>query len=298
MSADTSNDRDLEELLAEAAALRQQHRMASQEEPPVALDEAIRAAARREVGARPRAIGAGFGGSWRVPASIAAVVVVSVTVAVMVVQHEPQSLATRERRPTAHPAQVGTSKDQAEPASGDRSAYEQREGDATKATPRARPPTAVAAPSSPAPAEAPIERSELAAKTEDHIARTASEQEESLRTQAPAKTALPAAAEASAPAVAANVTAAPPSAPEAAAKATADETVSGQSLTKKRGLSNFPPAESKASPWEKDPQTWLAHIEELRVAGRMQDAEASFRAFRSRYPDYQLPTGFVAPVSN
>ena len=72
----------------------------------------------------------------------------------------------------------------------------------------------------------------------------------------------------------------------------------GQALTQRRALSNFAEGESKASPWEKDPQTWLAHIEELRVAGRTQDAEASFRAFRDRYPDYQLPAGFVVARSS
>jgi hypothetical protein len=295
VSADTPNDRDLEELLAEAAALRQQYRVASQEEPSVALDEAIRAAARREVRARPLMIGSGFGGSWRVPASIAAVVVVSVTVAVMVSPHDPQLRATREGPSSGLPATVGAPKDQAEPARGDRTAKEQPKVDPTKAAPQARPSAAVPAPSSPAPAEARIEKSELRAKIESPIARTASEREEPLRTQTSAKTALPAEAEALAPTMAAKTMAAPPAA-EAAAKATADGTVSEQPLTKKRAQSNFAEAESKASPWEKDPQTWLAHIEELRAAGRMQDAEASFRAFRGRYPDYQLPHGFVPPV--
>jgi hypothetical protein len=300
VSAGTSNDRELEQLLAETAALRQQHRKASQEEPPRALDEALRAAARREVGARPRTIGSGFGGSWRVPASIAAVVVVSVSAAVMVARHDPQSLDTKQRPASALPAQVGAYKDQAEPASDDRTAYEQRERDTIKGTSRARPPAAVAAPSSLAPAQARVDRSEVAAKSERPIARAAPEQEEPLRTQTPAKTALPAAAEASAPAVAAvaAAAAAAPPAPAEAAKAAADGTLSGQPMTKRRGLSNFAEAESKASPWEKDPQTWLAHIEELRVAGRTQAAEASFRAFRSRYPDYQLPAGFVTPISN
>ena len=45
-------DRDLEALLAATSALRQQYHVASQEEPPIGLDEAIRAVARREVGAR------------------------------------------------------------------------------------------------------------------------------------------------------------------------------------------------------------------------------------------------------
>lgn len=288
MSADTPKDRDLEELLAEAAALRQQYRVASQEEPPVTLDEAIRAAARREVRARPLTIGSAFGGSWRVPASIAAVVVVSVTVAVMVSQHDARLPATGAQPSSGLPAVVGVPKDQAEPAPGYRRAKEQPKGDAAKARPQAPSSPAVPARSSPAPAEAAIEKSEVPPKVESPIARTAAERDEPLRTQTPAKTALPAAT--------ANSTAAPPPAPEAAAKATADGPVSGQLLNKKRAPSNFAEVESKVSPWEKDPQTWLAHIEELRAERRMQDAEASFRAFRSRYPDYQLPAGSIAPV--
>ena len=295
MSADTPKDRDLEELLAEAAALREQYRVASQEEPPVTLDEAIRAAARREVKARPLTIGSAFGGSWRVPVSIAAVVVVSVTVAVMVVQHDPQLLATKERPSSGLPARVPVPKDQAEAPSADRTANEQPKVDVAKAPLQARSSPAVPAPSSPAPAEAAIEKSEVPPKVEDPIARIAAERDE-LRKQTPAKTTSPVAAEASAPATAANAPAAPPPAPEVAAKATADGSVSEPPLTKKRAVSSFAEAQSKASPWEKEPQTWLGHIEELRVAGRTQEAEASFRAFRSRYPDYQLPPGFVTPV--
>ena len=301
MSADTPNDSDLDELLAETAALRQHYRAASQEEPSVALDEAIRAAARREVKARPLTIGSGFKGSWRVPASIAAVVVVSVTAAMMVVQHDPQSLATREQPASGLPAAVGAAKDRAQPASGDRAAEEQVKVDAAKATPKVRPPAAPPPmPSSSASIETHTERSDLAEKKrESHssMARATAEQEEPPRMQVPSEPALPARAETPTRATAARAAAAPPPASEGAAKATADGTMSGQSLNKERVPSNVAhQADLKASPWEKDPQTWLAHIEELRAAGRLQDAQASFRAFRGRYPDYSLPSGFVPPV--
>jgi hypothetical protein len=52
--------------------------------PPPLLDDAILAAAHRAVGARPRAAGAPFAGRWQMPMSIAAVVVLCVSlVAVM-----------------------------------------------------------------------------------------------------------------------------------------------------------------------------------------------------------------------
>ncbi len=55
---------------------------APRDEPPARLDAAILAAARREVGARPRPVSALR--AWRVPVSIAAVVVLSVSLATLV----------------------------------------------------------------------------------------------------------------------------------------------------------------------------------------------------------------------
>lgn len=59
------------------------YREAAREEPPARLDAAILAAARREVGARPRAVSARLR-AWRVPISIAAVVVLSVSLVTLV----------------------------------------------------------------------------------------------------------------------------------------------------------------------------------------------------------------------
>ena len=59
------------------------YRAGAREEPPAHLDAAILAAARREVGARPRAASARLR-AWRVPVSIAAVVVLSVSLATLV----------------------------------------------------------------------------------------------------------------------------------------------------------------------------------------------------------------------
>jgi hypothetical protein len=59
------------------------YRAGAREDPPAHLDAAILAAARREVGARPHAISARLR-AWRVPVSIAAVVVLSVSVVTLV----------------------------------------------------------------------------------------------------------------------------------------------------------------------------------------------------------------------
>ena len=69
-------------------------RETSREEPAPALDDAIRAAARKAVGAGPRSTpGAPFGGRWRVPLSVAAVLVVSATITLLVAQREEQELS-------------------------------------------------------------------------------------------------------------------------------------------------------------------------------------------------------------
>jgi hypothetical protein len=85
-------------------------REASDDDPPAALDEAIRAAARRAVQARPRAFaGSPFGGRWRVPLSVAAVLVVSATVTLLVAERErrdPGSLADRSAAPTVRAPDV------------------------------------------------------------------------------------------------------------------------------------------------------------------------------------------------
>src|SRR5690606_11343726 len=51
-------------------------------------------------------------------------------------------------------------------------------------------------------------------------------------------------------------------------------------------LEDIPPA-TVASPQVRD--AWLARIRELAAAGRSDDARASLREFRHRYPDYPLP---------
>ena len=72
------------------------YRTAGQAAPPAALDAAILAAARREVGARPRPAGFSFGGSWRTSLSIAAVLVLSVSL-VTLMREEASELTAPPR---------------------------------------------------------------------------------------------------------------------------------------------------------------------------------------------------------
>ncbi len=83
MSRQQSNDFERD---AELTAL---YRAAPAEEPPAALDDAIRAAARREVRAGPASADA-TRRRWHVPVSIAAVVVLSFTVVTLMKEEAPE----------------------------------------------------------------------------------------------------------------------------------------------------------------------------------------------------------------
>lgn len=73
-------DRELEDT---AAQVSERYRAGAQDEPPAKLDAAIRAAAHREV-AEPRP-----GRNWQMPASIAAMLVIGVSLVLLVRDHEP-----------------------------------------------------------------------------------------------------------------------------------------------------------------------------------------------------------------
>src|SRR3954452_4924322 len=99
---------DLEHMLATSRELRARYHSVSAEEASVALDDAIRAQARRAVGSRPRPAGSPFSTNWRVPLSIAAVMILSVSLAVTTVlqdKHLPSADPIPERRrvPAAEP---------------------------------------------------------------------------------------------------------------------------------------------------------------------------------------------------
>ncbi len=72
---------------AKLAAL---YRAAAREEPSPALDDAIRAAARRAVASRPQRLGSSFIRSWRVPLSIAAVMVLTVSLVTVMREEAPE----------------------------------------------------------------------------------------------------------------------------------------------------------------------------------------------------------------
>ncbi len=75
---------------ARDARLAAIYRASAEDMPPPALDAAILAAARREVGSRPQPSGVSFARSWRGALSIAAVVVLSVSLVTLMREEAPE----------------------------------------------------------------------------------------------------------------------------------------------------------------------------------------------------------------
>ena len=85
MSEQTRND-DMER----DARLTALYRAAAQDRPPPQLDDALRAAARRAVASKPQSASSLFSRSWRVPLSIAAVLVLSVSLVTLMREEAPE----------------------------------------------------------------------------------------------------------------------------------------------------------------------------------------------------------------
>lgn len=336
MSGTDRDDQELQELLSEAGKLRERYRQAAQEQPPAALDDAIRAAARRSVHAKPVAVAAPFGGSWRVPLSIAAVVVVSVTLTLTISergQHLPvppnevpkagaelqQPEVDRRRAPgLSVPPSRPASKDVTAP----RSTTAPRDYDAKVSPGKAGNLPGIAAPGEgarPQEPAAPPPAPALGGTSAGNVAEAVDAQareETRAAGDAERQTKLQARASAepkqeSSPRVAPAATAdAAKEAGRPRAKAEApgmaaggDEVPPADELAKGRAKSDqaFPSAAANAArapaapPWESSPEAWLKHVDELRAQGLLPEARASFEGFRRRYPEYELPKGFVAP---
>jgi hypothetical protein len=85
------------------------------DEPSAGVDAAIRAAARRAVGAGPRPAHTPFSARWRVPLSLAAVVVVSVTVTLFIAERREH--LPRESAPLSSPGAQPAPPPSADPVS-------------------------------------------------------------------------------------------------------------------------------------------------------------------------------------
>ncbi len=240
-------EQELEEL---RAGLSGRYRAGSTEQPRAHLDAAILAAARREL-ARSR-----FTRNWYLPASIAAVLVIGVSLALMTSDIEDplppadKSAGVAADKAKQAPASELKHERQARPAprpgieresrpSRERSASSDREAGTRQNMAAERAPSVAAAPSAVAPASAPTLRQLEAAATTQPVA----EQRDALADSAQEK------------------------------RATAP-------LRKE-----VPSPGEPADP----PEEWLKRIGDLLRNGRTAQAREQLAEFRRHYPDYHLP---------
>ena len=270
--------------------LSRRYRELAREEPPRALDDAILAAARREVESRPAPLVAPTGRRrWFVPVAAAAVIVLSAVVTLHVQQEQsdpelsgPQvATAPRARKddaPTAAPpAQLREEQVAAPrakeadamgvPAEAAKPQSERRQRQAPAAKP--------AAPSQPAFGEsAPaIARSEPKA---------AAESERFSQDPAPV---------AAAPAPPAAATQMRPAAPAAPAPRAADSAAGSGSpgAAESRALGGLRDNKMLAKAEAEPPERILERIAALRREGRIKEADDLYAEFKRRFPDYPVP---------
>jgi hypothetical protein len=293
VSTPSPDDGDLEALLARDGRLARAWREASREEPPAELDDAVRAAARRAVHAGPRVGHGPFGGRWRVPLSIAAVLVVSATLTLLVAErreHVPSAgLDTAPAAPPAADAPPAEDQKLAEPHAPAKDAAPP----GASAPLRKQPAAETAQPAGESRTElydAPTEARGTAAPTTELEAPAPTE---------PAEPAAPAAAPSSLDTVGEHRAAegkkdrGPQAFPErerasAESRAKARLERDAGEVEKRESLGARSAAQPAAEP-PLDPKTWLDRILALRREGKLQEAERSLQEFRRRYPDYPLP---------
>lgn len=228
----------------------QGYRALGSEEPPRALDEAILAAARR----RPA--------RWRVPLSIAAVLVlaVGVTLRMLPPQREAESVALAPQvletpRPAAPPAEpLGKLE-------------------------RSAPPAAARARAAPESARVAVEE-----------ARATPEEARAPRQEARS------AADVATQAGVAAATTGPRGASEGAAASAREEAVRFSAEDARPDAAAAPApralaAAKLAAP--ATPEAWLERIAELKKQGRTREAEESLAEFRKRYPGYKVPDALL-----
>jgi hypothetical protein len=294
-------------------------REASVEMPPAHLDDAIRAAARRAVHAGPERVRRSFAQRWRVPLSIAAVLVVSATLTLMIAEHEehlPSSSSENARSSAAEsPASVGADT---------RGVADNQAPRPQAAVPAERPATTPpAAKTQPAPESPPAqahkrvdtqrapEREGLEPYRETPAAGAMRDQAVAppVAQPVPAPAAAPVAVPPSEQDTAASerrrleeapmlrkreqparLRAAPEPAAAGEAKARAELPASneGRAGQARERVKEEPPGLAT-------PEQWLERIRQLRREGRVAEAQESLKAFRERYPDYPLPEDLAPP---
>lgn len=277
--------------------LAQLYRAGSVEEPPVHLDAAILAAARREVGARPKRLGASLR-AWRVPVSIAAVIVLSVSLVTLMMEEGadrvteiPPAVPPAAQPPAPPPAAV---KAESRELTGGQRAAEAAKAP-VKPTPeparRAAAPPAGPVVSQEAPAAVPAPG--RAAEPFPGAGKERREADELPRRSAPVE-AKPDAASAPRPdhegPAPAGALSAPPAA-KAPAEAARARSEAGAPRIERQAAAGLQKSALLRELDGEPPEKWLKRIEELRRQGEAALAEEVLVEFKRRFPNHPLPPG-------
>lgn len=290
---------------------------AATDEPPPAIDERIRAAARRAVAAGPQSLKAraraevqrSWIARWRVPMSIAASVLVAVTLSYMVqdetIQKAPIDGLPRSTSPQAvavapvegAKAPVSAAAPTPDPAQVERAAKVESARAAAAVAPSANlheraaveqpPPAPAPAVSAPAGVDRPAANGMLAKEAERRQA--ASDAAPPASPPPPARVA-PADTQA-APAAAAS--APPPMAKPAPARSLAEPASRDRAFADRPDRMAREAASVSAEPKARTPEEWLEELRRLKASGRTDELAKELAEFRKRFPDYKLPADLL-----
>jgi hypothetical protein len=308
------------------AKLSSVYRAAATDEPPLSMDDAIRASARRAVAARPREVGMPFIKRWQQPLSAAAVVVVCVSL--VTIMHDEGGVLTQTPQPELPASSAVAPPNNARnegseipnivlsdernrnlglklpEQAADRSRHGKdayglaTPGSGTGLSPPrglGGNPTAIAGEAQPAPRSAAAEKNQAASEALTFAA-SSDKDRQSARTgdmlaSAPAPTMreAPGRLATGAPITTTANRAdrvATPSATASSAPQTADTRAEARALTGQSAAENAYAVSALA---QLPPDQWLARLAELRRLGRHEEARAGLTEFRKRYPQVALP---------
>ncbi|NIM29025.1 MAG: hypothetical protein GTO67_14140 [Gammaproteobacteria bacterium] len=262
MSGKERDDEWLDEYLEGDSELSRLYRDGADEQPDARLDARILAEARRAVSTRRRVVHSPFARHWLVPASLAAVLVLSLGVVLLMpdpsLERDVALERTGKSEPASPPASVGA------PSAAD------------EALPRKHKAQTLQEPTA-------AERALESAPAEPSAAQNAGKE---------AVGGAPAAAEAERADLGASEPApAAASAPGRRAEGAASAVAPSDAQVPPRDPHPMPSAAVRD-----DPQAWLRFIEALLEARNRDGAMSNLRAFRARYPDVQLPER-LAPLA-
>jgi hypothetical protein len=257
--------------------------------PPQRVDDNILAASRRVAGAKPRSAPVGFARRWGAPVALAATVVVTSTLTLMVLERQSDVDAT------APAAQRADQPSKSKPA---------------ELKPAARAPAAPVARAEARRDRAEERRSESSVSSERLVtgqrgfAADVPRAPETLRKHEEARSAPAAAAPFSSERSGADQQAPSPDAqraPEAlrqAPRAPAAAGLTGDANTLRESASTLQRAGVLSAPAgraavseakERTPEKWLEDIRKLKTQGKTAEVERELAEFKKRYPDYRLP---------